>query len=132
MHQKEGKEILNESRVFATLAVNDIAAGKQFYGGTLGLKQVDENEGGVTYESGGGRLFVYVSPTAGKGQATCAFWEVSDVQKVIEDLKGKGIAFEHYDMPGATWEGDAMVMGGEKVAWFKDADGNILGVGQKA
>ena len=53
--------------VFATLAVSDIEAGKEFYGGILGLQQIDENPGGVTYESGTGKLFVYVAPTAGKG-----------------------------------------------------------------
>lgn len=121
--------MLNESRVFATVAVSDIEKGKEFYGDKLGLKQADENPGGVTYESGGGKIFVYASPTAGKGEATCAAWEVDDIQAVVEDLKSKGISFEHYDFPGGTLVGDVHVMGGMKAAWFKDPDGNILSVG---
>lgn len=122
--------MLNEGKVFATLAVKDMAAGKKFYGETLGLKQVDENPGGVTYESGGSKLFVYQAPTAGSGQATCAFWQVNDATTVAKDLKTKGVNFEHYDgMPGTNWEGDVAVMGGMKMAWFKDPDGNVLGVG---
>jgi len=120
--------MLGEGNVFATIAVKDINAGKKFYGETLGLKQTDENPGGVTYQSGAGKLFVYESQTAGTGQATCASWEVSDVKAAVADLNGKGISFEHYDFPGGTLEGDIHVMGAIKAAWFKDPDGNILNV----
>ena len=121
--------MLGNSKVVATIAVSDIEKGKEFYGGTLGLKQVDEDKGGVTYESGGGTLYVYESSTAGSGQATCAWWGVSDVEAAVTELAGKGITFEHYDMPGGTREGDIHVMGDMKAVWFKDPDGNILSVG---
>ena len=121
--------MLGESTVVATLAVNDISKAKEFYGTTLGLKQLDENPGGVMYASGEGKLFVYQSQTAGSGQATCASWNVSDIQSVVDDLKSRGVSFEHYDtMPGITLEGDLHVMGPSKSAWFKDPDGNILNV----
>ena len=115
-----------EGNVVATIAVKDLAKGKDFYGAKLGLKKTDENMGGVTYTSGNGRLFVYESATAGTGQATCAMWEVKDAAAVVEELKAKGVSFEHYDMPGVTREGDLHVMGPMKAAWFKDPDGNIL------
>jgi len=120
--------MLNEATVVATLAVNDIEAGKKFYGETLGLKQVDENPGGVTYASGEGKLFVYASQTAGTGQATCASWSVADLEGTIADLKNKGVTFEQYDLPGGTREGDVHMMGPMKAAWFKDSDGNILNI----
>lgn len=122
--------MLNQGKVFATLAVSDISKAKEFYGTILGLSQVDENPGGVTYESGGGRLFVYQSPTAGTNQATCASWQVNDIRSAVDDLKGKGISFEHYEVPGATMDGDIHVMGDMKASWFKDPDGNILNVAQ--
>lgn len=121
--------MLADSTVVASIAVKDINTGKEFYGNTLGLKQTDENMGGVTYTSGSGKLFVYSSPTAGSGQATCAFWEVDDAEAVVAELKDKGVTFEHYDMPGGTREGDLHIMGPTKAAWFKDPDGNILGIG---
>jgi catechol 2,3-dioxygenase-like lactoylglutathione lyase family enzyme len=120
--------MLNEGTVFATVAVKELAKSKEFYSNTLGLKQVDENPGGVTYSSGSGKLFIYESPNAGTNQATCASWQVSDVESVVSELAGKGVTFEHYDMPGGTREGDVHSMGGMKAAWFKDPDGNILGV----
>ena len=123
--------MLGDSTVFATVAVSDINKAKDFYGDKLGLNQTDENPGGVTYTSGSGKIFVYQSPTAGKGEATCASWEVSDIEKSVDELKSKGISFEHYDFPGGTVEGDIHVMGGMKAAWFKDPDGNILSVGSE-
>jgi catechol 2,3-dioxygenase-like lactoylglutathione lyase family enzyme len=121
--------MLNESNVVATVAVKDMGAGKKFYGETLGLKQVDENPGGVTYQSGNGKLFVYSSPTAGTGQATCAFWDVDNIEQVAKDLSSKGVKFEQYDMPSGERQGDIHLIGPMKAAWFKDPDGNILGMG---
>lgn len=120
--------MLGDSTVFATVAVSNLKNAKDFYGNKLGLKQVDENEGGITYSGGNGRLFVYESQTAGSGKATCASWEVDDVAKEVDELKSKGINFEHYDFPGAKLEGDVHIMGGMQAAWFKDPDGNILSV----
>jgi len=123
--------MLQEGQVFATIAVKDMAAAKDFYGGKLELKQVDENPGGVSYESGGSRLFIYESGNAGTNKATCASWEVDDIDAVVAQLKTKGLKFEHYDLPGSEVQGDIHVMGPFKAAWFKDPDGNILAVGNK-
>lgn len=123
--------MLKDAAVLAMVAVSDQAAGKQFYGETLGLAQTDENMGGVTYTCGNNsHLFVYQAPTAGKNQATSATWEVDDIAGVVNDLKAKGVAFEHFEFPGVTYEGDVHIMGGMKAAWFKDPDGNILGLGE--
>lgn len=118
--------MLAESPVAATIAVKDIESAKAFYGGTLGLKQTDENPGGVTFGNGATGLFIYPSEFAGTNQATYATWRVNDVDATAEELKNKGVTFEHYDMPETTWEGDIAVMGPMRGAWFKDPDGNIL------
>lgn len=120
--------MLNKGTVMATIAVNDLEKAKEFYGGTLELEQADENPGGVGYKSGSGQLFVYPSSTAGSGQATSAAWQVEDVAATVGALKEKGVNFEHYDIPGATRDGDVHVMGDMKAAWFKDPDGNILSI----
>ena len=53
-----------------------------------------------------------------------------DLLTVVEELKTKGIIFEHFDMPGAAREGDVHVWEGMKAAWFKDPDGNTLGLSE--
>jgi catechol 2,3-dioxygenase-like lactoylglutathione lyase family enzyme len=117
---------ISDGELVSTVAVKDMAAAKKFYSETLELKLIDENQGGITYQCGKGRLFVYESPTAGTNQATCAAWEVADIETAVKELKDKGISFEHYDMPGGTREGDIHSMGPFKAAWFKDPDGNIF------
>jgi len=47
-------------------------------------------------------------------------------------LKARGIRFEHYDMPGDKSPSGAVTAGGAKAAWFKDSEGNILAIIQKA
>ena len=121
--------MLADSQVCAVLAVKDMEIAKKFYGETLGLKDPKEDPGGVLYKSGeGSAVYVYQSEFAGTNKATAAAWNVSDVPGLVEELKGKGIKFNTFDMPGVTWEGDVAVMGPLKAAWFNDPDGNILNV----
>lgn len=119
--------MLGNANVHAVIGVKDLDAAKTFYGQTLGLTQADENPGGVLYQSGSSRIFVYKTEFGGTNQATGASWEVDSVEAAVEELKGKGVVFEHYDsIEGVTREGDVHIMGSMKAAWFKDPDGNIL------
>lgn len=119
--------MLGDYDTFTDIAVKDLAAAKNFYEGTLGLKPMHEDEWELEYQSGDSRVRVYKSNVAGTNQATYMTWIVGDdIAGKVEELKGKGISFEHYDMPGASLEGDMHVMGDLKAAWFKDPDGNIL------
>jgi catechol 2,3-dioxygenase-like lactoylglutathione lyase family enzyme len=124
--------MLGQSRVYATVAVSDIDRAKEFYGDTLGLEFVGQNPGGVEYTSGGGNIFVYVSPTAGTGEATVAFWQVDDVPGTVEALLAKDVKFFEYDLPDSVREGYVHKMGPMEGAWFADPDGNILGLGNDA
>ena len=120
--------MLANSNATANVAVKDLAKAKAFYEGTLGLEQV-HNEGDelIVYKSGDTAINVYHSQFAGTNKATAVTWMVGDeIGKIVKALKSKGVAFEHYDMPGLTLEGDIHVGQGMKVAWFKDPDGNIL------
>ncbi|MEX0878734.1 MAG: VOC family protein [Thermoanaerobaculia bacterium] len=121
--------MLGNANVQTMLPVKDLKAAKKFYEGTLGLKKVDEMpEGAVTYRSGDGIVTVYVSEFAGTNKGTAATWHVKDVEKTVKELKGKGVSFEHYDLPEMTRKGDTHVAGPMKLAWFKDPAGNILGL----
>jgi hypothetical protein len=76
-------------------------------------------------------LLVYPSEYAGTNQATAASWAAGDdFDAVVEELRAKGVTFEHYDdLPDTTREGDVHVTDEFKGVWFKDPDGNILAVG---
>ena len=120
--------MLANSNATANLAVKDLATAKAFYEGTLGLKQVDEMAGDlIVYKSGDTVINVYRSEFAGTNKATALTWTAgSEIGAIVQALKSKGVAFEHYEMPGLSLEGDVHAGYGMKVAWFKDPDGNIL------
>jgi catechol 2,3-dioxygenase-like lactoylglutathione lyase family enzyme len=123
--------MLGEIDAAASIAVKDLGIARKFYEETLGLTPVHE-EGGevIAYRSGDSTVNVYRSQYAGTNKATALTWEVPDVEALVRELKGRGITFEHYDMPGMKRVGDIHVdeSGKMKVAWFKDPDGNILNV----
>jgi catechol 2,3-dioxygenase-like lactoylglutathione lyase family enzyme len=127
-------EMLTNADVQTMLPVKDLKAAKKFYEEKLGLKKVDEEpEGAVTYQSGTGKVTVYVSQFAGTNKGTAAAWNVKDVEKTARELKNKGVSFERYDnLPGTTRKGDIHFAGDMKLAWFKDPDGNILSIGNMA
>ena len=114
----------------ANVAVKNLETAKKFYEDTLGLKPVHaEGDEVIVFQSGNSTMNVYRSAYAGTNQATAVTWAVGDdIENVVRELKGKGVRFEHYDMPGMRLEGDIHVADGMKVAWFKDPDGNILNV----
>ena len=112
----------------ATLAVSDLQRARDFYENSLGLTPVQEQPGAILYKSGNSVVLVYPSEYAGTNQATAASWAVGDdFDAIVQDLKAKGVTFEHYDdLPDTTREGDVHMMGEFKGVWFKDPDGNIL------
>ena len=120
--------MLPDNTAMATIAVKDIASAKKFYEGTLGLKpRASEEKDVLTYASGDSTMVVYKSDFAGTNKATSATWGVGkEFDSIVRQLQTKGVAFEHYDMPGMRRDGDVHTMGNFKAAWFKDPDGNIL------
>jgi catechol 2,3-dioxygenase-like lactoylglutathione lyase family enzyme len=124
--------MLGNVNVQPMLPVKDLEQAQKFYDQTLGLRCVHQEPGTVvTYRSGNTTLNVYRSEFAGTNQGTAAVWEVDDLDATVKELKGKGVAFEHYDMPGLRLDGDIHRADGFGVAWFKDPAGNILSVQSK-
>ena len=125
--------MLNHSRVEANIPAADLARVRDFYADKLGLEPVHEF-GGVQlgYETDGGTRFnVYETQYAGQAGHTIAQWHVDDIESQVRDLKGKGVVFEVYDMPGVEWDGEIAAMPGMgRAAWFRDSEGNIMCVDQ--
>jgi catechol 2,3-dioxygenase-like lactoylglutathione lyase family enzyme len=122
--------MLGNTDAVANIAVKNIEAARTFYEGTLALKKIGEQGSEViVYKSGNTTINVYRSEFAGTNKATSVTWALGDqLESVVSALKAKGVKFEHYDVPGITREGDVHVAGDAKIAWFKDPDGNILGI----
>jgi catechol 2,3-dioxygenase-like lactoylglutathione lyase family enzyme len=125
--------MLGDKEAAANIAVKNLERAKKFYEDILGLTQVGaEGQEVIVFKSGNSTVYVYQSQYAGTNQATAITWVVGeDIEEVVQQLKAKGVVFEHYDMPGVTREDDVHVAGNMKVAWFKDPDGNLLNIASR-
>ena len=124
----KGDVMLKDIDATAILAVKDIGVAKDFYERVLGLEpDGGEQEGMTRYKSGSTPVLVYESEHAGTNQANALAWSVGeDFDAIVEDLRARGVAFEHYELPGLRLQGDVHVAENFKAVWFKDPDGNIL------
>jgi catechol 2,3-dioxygenase-like lactoylglutathione lyase family enzyme len=120
--------MLGDNNAIATIGVKNLEKSKEFYERTLGLTKVMENDEVLTFKSGASTLFVYRTPYAGTNKATAVTFVTEELDDVVQVLKGRGVTFEHYDLPKMTRQGDIHVAGPMRTAWFKDPDGNIFSV----
>jgi predicted enzyme related to lactoylglutathione lyase len=131
--------MLKNNHVAARLPAQDLERAKAFYADKLGLTPSEERPGGLRYQCGSGAFSVFDSTGAPSGEHTQMAWEVDDIESTVEELRARGVVFEEYELPGLTTvNGIAEVAGnypsrggiGERAAWFRDSEGNMLGIGQ--
>jgi predicted enzyme related to lactoylglutathione lyase len=121
--------MLDQSTVEANIPAADLDRAREFYSDSLGLTLVAEYGGAaLRYQTARGTYFnIYQTQYAGQAGHTIAQWHVDDVDKEVRDLRGKGVVFEVYDMPGVEWNDQvATIPGMGRSAWFKDSEGNIM------
>lgn len=116
--------------IHPVLTVFDMNRARKFYEEVLSLKIIEAHEEGVKYECGNGtKLFIYPREFS-KDDRTAAGFEVDDVEIVVKNLRDKGVVFEEYDMPNLKTVDGIFTMGSKKYAWFKDTEGNLIGISQ--
>jgi catechol 2,3-dioxygenase-like lactoylglutathione lyase family enzyme len=131
--------MLQNARVATRLPTQDLDRARRFYAEKLGLEPADERPGGLLYRFANGEFALYTSAGTAPGTFTQLAFEVDDLEAVVAELKQRGVVFEDVDVPGLeTTDSIAEVQGnypskgstGERAAWFRDSEGNLLGVGQ--
>jgi catechol 2,3-dioxygenase-like lactoylglutathione lyase family enzyme len=128
--------MLKAARIGAVVPVSDLDRAIEFYGTTLGLGEPERDEmpenPGARFAIGGGELYVYKSVGAGQSRHTLCAFEVENIESEVDDLRSRGVMMEEYDMPGMKTENGILELApGIKAAFFKDPDGNIIGLGQR-
>jgi catechol 2,3-dioxygenase-like lactoylglutathione lyase family enzyme len=130
---------LSDSISVATrLPAQDLGRARRFYADKLGLEPADERPGGLLYLVGGCAFALFASSGRPSGEHTQMAFEVDDIEATVAELRSRGVVFEEVDAPGMrTRDGIADIEGnypskgarGERGAWFRDSEGNLLGVG---
>jgi catechol 2,3-dioxygenase-like lactoylglutathione lyase family enzyme len=130
--------MLKNGRVATRLPAQDLERAKAFYAEKLGLEPDEERQGGLRYVCAGGEFALFESAGVASGGHTQMGWDVEDIEATVSELRARGVEFEEYDLPGlATVDGIAEIEGnypskgsGERAAWFRDSEGNMLGIGE--
>jgi len=135
----DDRNILARARVATRLPAQDLDRAWRFYSESLGLEPVDERPGGLLHRCAGVDFALFQSAGASPGTFTQMGWEVDDIEAVVSELRQRGVVFEEVDLPGLrTVDGIAEIEGnypskgarGERGAWFRDSEGNVLGIGE--
>ncbi len=121
--------MLTDAMAVATIPVTDLDRSLQFYRDVLGLQVLDENPAAIRLGAGAGtQISIFRRPPVERGH-TMAHFEVADIEQTVADLRSRGVTFEEYASgPIATTNGIANYAPGLRGAWFKDPDGNVLGL----
>lgn len=125
--------MLKDSTLMAVLPAKDISRAKEFYRDKLGLESSESmEEDSLLYRCGNGTAFlVYQTDNAGTAKNTQMGWETNNLESEMEELRGRGVTFEEYDMPGLKTENGVATSDWGKAAWFLDSEGNILNLTQR-
>jgi catechol 2,3-dioxygenase-like lactoylglutathione lyase family enzyme len=120
---------ITNAPIHATLAVSDLDKAKAWYADRLGWEPFREVPGTLIYRVGDSFFTLFTTPNARTAKNTVINWNVDDLQAEVDRLKANGVAFEDYDFGDfKTEDGILSDPVGGKTAWFKDLDGNIIGV----
>jgi catechol 2,3-dioxygenase-like lactoylglutathione lyase family enzyme len=122
--------MITAAMVVATIPVTDLVRAKEFYGDTLGLTFLWENPASIRFRCGAVSEISTFKRGPVTTEHTLAHFEVDDIEAVVKGLGAKGVQFLDYTEGPLVTTGHIAQLGPARVAWFRDPDGNTLGVRQ--
>jgi catechol 2,3-dioxygenase-like lactoylglutathione lyase family enzyme len=123
--------MLSNALVYPTLPAVNLQRARKFYEQTLGLRMVMEDQSpGMMFQAGQNCMLYVYQRSATKADHTVADFVVDNLESEMNNLRSKGIKFEDYDLPYLKTVNGIATQGDMKTAWFKDTEGNILGLTQ--
>ena len=122
--------VLSKMVGFVTTTNPDQA--KSFYGDVLGFRLVSDDDFAVVFDANGTTIRVGKARAFTPAQGTVLGWEVADIYAAIRELVPRGVHFEQFGLPFLKQDehGVWTPPNGDKVAWFKDPEGNVLSISQ--
>ena len=120
--------MLGSQSIVGFIPTKDFARAKRFYGDTLGLRLVSEDQFAVVFESAATMIRVVKVGDFTPVKFTILGWQVDDIDETAAALQKRGVVFERFPGMEQDEQGIWRAPGGARVAWFKDPDGNVLSI----
>lgn len=122
--------MLATGKMMGFVLTKDYEAARKFYEGRLGFTFVSLDQFALVMQAGESRIRIVKVPDMTPLRSTVLGWEVQGIEAVVDWLRARGVAFEKYPFVQDQERGIWTAPGGDKVAWFKDPDGNVLSMSQ--
>ena len=122
--------MLGDQNIVAFVPTTDFERARAFYEGTLGLRFKHDDGFALVLDANGIMLRIAKIPVFEPARFTILGWEVQDIHDVVAKLTAKGLVFEQFGLPNQDEAGVWTAPTGDKVAWFKDPDENILSLSE--
>jgi catechol 2,3-dioxygenase-like lactoylglutathione lyase family enzyme len=122
--------MLASGKMSGFVLTKDYDQARAFYEGKLGFKFVSLDQFALVMKAGANNIRISKVPNFSPLQSTVLGWAVEDIEAVVAWLGKQGVATEKYPFVQDRERGIWTTPNGDKVAWFKDPDGNVLSVSQ--
>jgi catechol 2,3-dioxygenase-like lactoylglutathione lyase family enzyme len=122
--------MLASGRLIGFVPTKDSKRARDFYEGKLGFQFVSDDQFALVMQAGENMIRIAKAKDFTPAQYTAMGWEVTDVEAMVKWLNGRGVKFEKYSFVEDRELGIWTTSNGDKVAWFKDPDGNVLSLSQ--
>ncbi len=122
--------MLDKTNLVAFLPTTDYSRARKFFESVLGLGFRSQDDFALVMDANGIMLRISKVPDFAAKPYTILGWQVTDIEKDAADLAARGVAFERYSFLQQDELGIWTAPGGDRVAWFKDPDGNVLSLSQ--
>lgn len=120
--------MLASGKIVGFVPTRDYDKARAFYEGKLGFEFVSVDQYALVMSVGGHKIRIAKVQNFTPAQGTILGWEVEDIETVVTWLRERGVTLEKYPFVQDRELGIWTAPTGDKVAWFKDPDGNILSV----
>ena len=122
--------MLASGKLVGFVPTKDSKRAREFYEGKLGFQFVSDDQFALVMQAGKSMIRIAKAKDFKPAQYTVMGWEVADVEAMVKWLNKRGVTFEKYPFVEDRELGIWTTPNGDKVAWFKDPDGNVLSLSQ--
>jgi catechol 2,3-dioxygenase-like lactoylglutathione lyase family enzyme len=122
--------MLASSKIIGFVPTKDSTKARAFYEGKLGFQFVSDDTFALVLRAGETMIRLAKAQDFAPAKYTVLGWEVSNIQEIVAWLQKREVVFEKYPWVTDKERGIWTAPTGDKIAWFKDPDGNVLSVSQ--
>jgi len=124
--------MLSKAPITAFLSTTSARQAKAFYGSTLGLRLLGEDDFALVFAARGAQVRIQKVKAVTPQPFTALGWQVTSIRRSVRALAKRGVKFERYSFMEQDEDGIWLAPSGTRVAWFKDPEGHVLSISQAA